>query len=70
MIKYHVLALLSLVAAAISAIEFLFIYYENPTTYLMMGRFWVMLLVFGSSIAMYLRVRRMRRAEYEKSRKS
>jgi hypothetical protein len=61
MIKYHVLALLFLAAAAISAMEFLAIYLENPKSYLLLGKFWLMLLVFGSSIAMYLRVRRFRK---------
>ena len=69
MIKYHILGLLSLVAAAISAIEFLAIYMEFPKDYILMGKFWLMLVVFGSSIAMYLRVRRFRKKALEEGRR-
>lgn len=65
MIKYHVLALLSLVAAAISGIEFLAIYWEHPKDYILMGKFWLMLILFGSSIAMYFRIRRFRKKALE-----
>ena len=61
MIKYHILALLCLVAAAISAIEFLAISIENPD-YMSSFKFWLMMLVFGFSVALYFRVRRFRRA--------
>ncbi len=69
MIKYHILGLLSLVAAAISAIEFLALYMEAPKSYLFMGRFWLMLLVFGSSVALYFRVRRFRKKALEEGRR-
>jgi len=69
MIKYHILGLLSLVAAAISAIEFLAIYMEFPKEYIFMGKFWLMLVVFGSSIAVYLRVRRFRTKAMKEGRR-
>ena len=69
MIKYHILGLLSLVAAAISAIEFLAIYMEFPKEYIFMGKFWLMLVVFGSSIAMYFRVRRFRTQAMKEGRR-
>lgn len=69
MIKYHILGLLSLVAAAISAIEFLALYMEAPKSYLLMGRFWLMLLVFGSSVTLYFRVRRLRKRALEEGRR-
>ena len=61
MIKYHILALLCLVAAAISAIEFLAISIENPD-YMSSFKFWLMILVFAFSVMLYLRTRRFRRA--------
>ncbi len=65
MIKYHVLALLCLVAAAISAVEFLAISMHDAATqgnaYLSSGRFWLMIGVFGFSIVMYFRIKRMRK---------
>ena len=62
MIKYHVLALLSLVAAAISAVEFLAIsMVDNPTGYLSDIKFWLMVIVFGVSITLYFRVKRERK---------
>ncbi len=65
MIKYHVLALLCLVAAAISAVEFLAISMQDAATqgnaYLSSGRFWLMIGVFGFSIVMYFRIKRMRK---------
>ena len=65
MIKYHVLALLCLVAAAISAVEFLAISMHDGATqgnaYLSSGRFWLMIGVFGFSIVMYFRIKRMRK---------
>jgi cell division protein FtsW (lipid II flippase) len=65
MIKYHVLALLCLVAAAISAVEFLAISMydaENQgNAYLSSGRFWLMIGVFGFSVVMYFRIKRMRK---------
>ncbi len=70
MIKYHVLALLCLVAAAISAVEFLAISMTqvegSGSSYLESGRFWLMIGVFGFSIMMYFRVRRLRKLELEK----
>ncbi len=65
MIKYHVLALLCLVAAAISAVEFLAISMYDAerqgNAYLSSGRFWLMIGVFGFSIVMYFRIKRMRK---------
>ncbi len=65
MIKYHILALLCLVAAAISAVEFLAISMHDAATqgtaYLSSGRFWLMIGVFGFSIVMYFRIKRMRK---------
>ncbi len=69
MIKYHILGLLTLVAAAISGIEILAIYYEAPTTYLFLGKFWLMLILFGSSIAMYFRMRRFRKSALQEGKR-
>ena len=64
MIKYHILALLCLVAAAISGIEFLAIAtLDHPNDYLSHGRFWLMIGVFAFSIMLYIRVRRFRKEE-------
>ena len=69
MIKYHILGLLSLVAAAVSAVEFLVIYYDHPKDYILLGRFWLMLVVFGSCIALYFRVRRFRKEALKEGRR-
>jgi hypothetical protein len=61
MIKYHVLALLSLVAAAISAVEILVVFSKNPTGYLSDFEFWLLTGVFALSMAMYFRVKRERK---------
>lgn len=64
MIKYHILALLCLVAAAISAIEFLAISIENPE-YMTSFRFWLMIFVFAFSVMLYLRTRRFRKESFK-----
>lgn len=64
MIKYHILALLCLVAAAISAIEFLAISIENPE-YITSFNFWLMILVFAFSVMLYLRTRRFRKESFK-----
>lgn len=64
MIKYHILALLCLVAAAISAIEFLAISIENPE-YITAFNFWLMILVFAFSVMLYLRTRRFRKESFK-----
>lgn len=61
MIKYHVLALLSLVAAAISAVEILYVFTKNPTGYLGDFKFWLLTGVFVLSMVMYFRVKRERK---------
>jgi len=61
MIKYHVLALLSLVAAAISAVEILVVFKKNPTGYLSDFEFWLLTGVFALSMVMYFRVKRERK---------
>lgn len=61
MIKYHVLALLSLVAAAISAVEILVVFKKNPTGYIGEFEFWLLTGVFVLSIVMYFRVKRERK---------
>lgn len=61
MIKYHVLALLSLVAAAISAVEILVVFSKNPTGYLYDFEFWLLTGVFVLSMVMYFRVKRERK---------
>jgi hypothetical protein len=61
MIKYHVLALLSLVAAAISAVEILVVFKKNPTGYIGEFEFWLLTGVFALSILMYLKVKRERK---------
>ena len=64
MIKYHILALLCLVAAAISAIEFLAISIEDRD-YATSLKFWLMILVFAFSVMLYLRTRRFRKESFK-----
>lgn len=58
MIKNHVLALLSLVAAAISGTESLLQFYA---TGIGSGSGWLMLVVFSASFYFYLRFKKARR---------
>jgi len=64
MIKYHILALLCLVAAAISAIEFLAISIEDRD-YATSLKFWLMIFVFAVSIMLYIRTRRFRKESFK-----
>jgi len=64
MIKYHILALLYLVAAAISAIEFLAISIEDRD-YATSLKFWLMIFVFAVSIMLYIRTRRFRKESFK-----
>jgi phosphotransferase system glucose/maltose/N-acetylglucosamine-specific IIC component len=52
---------LSLVAAAISAVEILVVFSKNPTGYLSDFEFWLLTGVFALSMAMYFRVKRERK---------
>jgi hypothetical protein len=42
---------------------------EFPKDYILMGKFWLMLVVFGSSVALYFRVRRFRKQALEEGRR-
>ena len=58
MFKNHILALLSLVAAAISGTESIYKFYE---TGIGSGSGWLMLLVFVASFYFYIRFKKVRR---------
>lgn len=60
MIKYHVLALLCLVAAALSGIEALVQFAATPEK-MSNPLGWLMLVVFAASMLLYLRVRKLRK---------
>jgi Kef-type K+ transport system membrane component KefB len=60
MIKYHILALLCLVAAGISLIELLAVYYTTKGDFTSV-EFWLMVFVFAFSIMMYFRIKRLRK---------
>ncbi len=66
MIKYHILALLCLVAAGISLIELMYILQTQPM-YHKDGRFWVMLFVFVFSLVVYFRVKGLRKVAMRES---
>jgi hypothetical protein len=42
---------------------------EFPKEYILMGKFWLMLVLFGSSIALYLRIRRLRKQALQEGRR-
>jgi hypothetical protein len=60
MIKYHILALLCLVAAGISLIELLAVYYTTKGDFTSV-QFWLMVFVFAFSMMMYFRIKRLRK---------
>lgn len=66
MIKYHILALLCLVAAGISLIELMVILQTQPLYY-KGGGFWVMAFVFIFSLVVYFRVKGLRKVAMRES---
>lgn len=61
MIQYHVMALLSLVAAAICAIEASYRFYLGPEAERSMGLGWLMVALFGACIYLYYVLRKKRK---------
>lgn len=69
MIKYHILALLCLVAAGISLIEILFIM-QSVSVYYTAVQFWLMAFVFLFSLVIYFRVKKLRKIAMQESEKN
>ncbi len=69
MIKYHILALLCLVAAGISLIEILFIL-QSVKVYYTAVQFWLMVFVFLFSLVIYFRVKKLRKVAMEESERN
>lgn len=66
MIKYHILALLCLVAAGISLIELMVIIQTQPE-FLRGAEFWIMSFVFIFSLVIYFRVKGLRKVAMQES---
>lgn len=66
MIKYHILALLCLVAAGISLIELMVIIQTQPQ-FLRGAEFWIMSFVFIFSLVIYFRVKGLRKVAMQES---
>ncbi len=65
MIKYHILALLCLVAAGISLVE-LMVVSAQPQCY-KLASFWLMAIVFIFSLVIYFRVKGLRKVAMQES---
>ena len=66
MIKYHILALLCLVAAGISLIELMVILQTQPHS-IKGAEFWIMSFVFIFSLVIYFRVKGLRKLAMQES---